>query len=167
MFISSWRLEGSEFHAFGPAYEKARSPNFSFSFGFRIGNCWRIDVSHYRVDRRWLLSLLFRHCHIHEHDTYILLSPWLSGLGAGLVIDGLWVWKPGCSLFSLGRAWLLCFIILVSLNKFMCSPQFFFVDRIFVSSADTRTRMFVKKRSTNYEDYLPMNSATSYLSCYK
>ena len=33
MFISSWRLEGSEFHAFGPAYEKARSPNLSFSFG--------------------------------------------------------------------------------------------------------------------------------------
>ena len=33
MFVSSWRLEGSEFHAFGPAYEKARSPNLSFSLG--------------------------------------------------------------------------------------------------------------------------------------
>ena len=32
-FVSSWRLEGSEFHAFGPAYEKLRSPNLSFSFG--------------------------------------------------------------------------------------------------------------------------------------
>ena len=29
----NWRLEGSEFHAFWPAYEKARSPNLSFSLG--------------------------------------------------------------------------------------------------------------------------------------
>ena len=29
----AWRLEGSEFHAFGPAYEELRSPNLSFSFG--------------------------------------------------------------------------------------------------------------------------------------
>ena len=31
----SWRLEGSEVHAFGPAWEKARSPNLSFSFGLK------------------------------------------------------------------------------------------------------------------------------------
>ena len=33
VFVSSWRLAGSEFHAFDPAYEKPRSPNLSFSFG--------------------------------------------------------------------------------------------------------------------------------------
>ena len=32
MFVSSWRLAGSEFHAIGPVYEKPRSPNLSFSF---------------------------------------------------------------------------------------------------------------------------------------
>ena len=33
MFVSSWRLDGREFHAFGPENEKLRSPNFSFNRG--------------------------------------------------------------------------------------------------------------------------------------
>ena len=31
--MSSWRLDGKEFHAFGPEKEKLRSPNFSFNRG--------------------------------------------------------------------------------------------------------------------------------------
>ena len=31
--MSSWRLDGREFHAFGPENEKLRSPNFSFNRG--------------------------------------------------------------------------------------------------------------------------------------
>ena len=33
VFVSSWRLDGREFHAFGPENEKLRSPNFSFNCG--------------------------------------------------------------------------------------------------------------------------------------
>ena len=33
MFVSSWRLDGREFHAFGSENEKLRSPNFSFNRG--------------------------------------------------------------------------------------------------------------------------------------
>ena len=33
VFVSSWRLDGREFHAFGPENEKLRSPNFSFNRG--------------------------------------------------------------------------------------------------------------------------------------
>ena len=33
VFVSSWRLDGREFHAFGPDKEKLRSPNFSFNRG--------------------------------------------------------------------------------------------------------------------------------------
>ena len=32
--MSSWRLDGREFHAFGPEKEKLRSPNFSFNVEF-------------------------------------------------------------------------------------------------------------------------------------
>ena len=33
VFVSSWRFDGREFHAFGPENEKLRSPNFSFNRG--------------------------------------------------------------------------------------------------------------------------------------
>ena len=33
VFVSSWRLNGREFNAFGPENEKLRSPNFSFNCG--------------------------------------------------------------------------------------------------------------------------------------
>ena len=33
VFVSSWRSDGREFHAFGPENEKLRSPNFSFNRG--------------------------------------------------------------------------------------------------------------------------------------
>ena len=33
VFVSSWRLGGREFHAFGPENEKLHSPNFSFNCG--------------------------------------------------------------------------------------------------------------------------------------
>ena len=56
VFVSSWRLDGREFQAFGPAYEKLRSPNLSSVVGFHIENCWRNGVSDDRVDRRWLSS---------------------------------------------------------------------------------------------------------------
>ena len=31
MFVSTWRLDGRKFYAFGPENEKLRSPNFSFN----------------------------------------------------------------------------------------------------------------------------------------
>ena len=33
VFVSSWRLNGKEYEAFDPAYEKARLPNLRFSCG--------------------------------------------------------------------------------------------------------------------------------------
>ena len=33
VFVSSWRLDGREFHAFGPENEKLCSPNFSYNRG--------------------------------------------------------------------------------------------------------------------------------------
>ena len=33
VFVSSWRLDGREFHAFGPERKKLRLPNFSFNRG--------------------------------------------------------------------------------------------------------------------------------------
>ena len=50
VFVSSWRLDGREFHAFGPEKEKLRSPNFSFNRG---SSYWKLleDLSLSRPGR--------------------------------------------------------------------------------------------------------------------
>ena len=54
VFISSWRLEGSEFHAFGPAYEKALLTKLEFQLWGFVSET--VGVSRDRVDRQWLSS---------------------------------------------------------------------------------------------------------------
>ena len=45
MFVSSCRLNGREFYAFGPAYKKIHSPNLSFSCGVTYGKLLADKVS--------------------------------------------------------------------------------------------------------------------------
>ena len=50
VIVGSWRLDGREFHAFGPDKEKLRSPNFSFNRG---SSYWKLleDLSLSRPGR--------------------------------------------------------------------------------------------------------------------
>ena len=53
-----WRLAGSEFHAFGQAYEKPRLPNLSFSFGVSYRKLLaERSLSRPGIGRRWLSGI--------------------------------------------------------------------------------------------------------------
>ena len=57
VFVSSWRLDGREFHAFGPEKEKLYARRTLVStVEVHIGSCWRISVSHDQAGQRRMSS---------------------------------------------------------------------------------------------------------------